>query len=202
MTEDRNLLFEPVEENPMIAWRGAARYIDPRFRPAFDMECEALRFVRQQIGLDNLQVMVPFCRSPEEGKEVVRLLDGFGLSPDAGVPLFLMVELPSNVLEAERFIDLSRDLEMLGPSALGIVCFRFNNPDVGMSPETLEELNTLIQEEIVDSGLAMMSSTRLRDTFSLRLSILNYRSTWGDVKDTLEAVVRIGHRLSEEMMNP
>jgi pyruvate,water dikinase len=98
-------LFEPTEENPMIAWRGASRYIDPRFLPAFDMECEALRFVRQQIGLDNLQLMVPFCRSPEEGREVVHLLDQRGLSPKAGVPLFLMVELPSNVIEADRFID-------------------------------------------------------------------------------------------------
>jgi pyruvate,water dikinase len=97
-------LFEPHEENPMIALRGASRYIDPRFRPASEMECEALRFVRQQIGLDNLQLMIPFCRSPEEGQEVVRLLDGFGLSPEAGVPLFLMVEVPSNVLDAERFI--------------------------------------------------------------------------------------------------
>jgi pyruvate, water dikinase len=98
-------LFEPVEENPMIAWRGASRYVDPRFLPAFDMECEALQFVRQQIGLDNLQIMVPFCRSPEEGRRVARLLDRWGLSPQAGVPLFLMVELPSNVIEAERFIE-------------------------------------------------------------------------------------------------
>ncbi|MHC4470627.1 MAG: phosphoenolpyruvate synthase [Planctomycetota bacterium] len=97
-------LFEPEEENPMIAWRGASRYIDPRFLPAFDMECDALRFVRQRIGLDNLQLMVPFCRSPAEGKEVVQLLDQRGLSPQAGVPLFLMIELPSNVLEAERFV--------------------------------------------------------------------------------------------------
>jgi len=98
-------LFEPEEENPMIAWRGASRYTDPRFLPAFDMECDALRSVRQQMGLDNLQLMVPFCRTPEEGKKVVRLLDQRGLSPAAGVPLFLMVELPSNVIEAERFID-------------------------------------------------------------------------------------------------
>jgi pyruvate,water dikinase len=97
-------LFEPVEENPMIAWRGAARYVDPRFRPAFDMECEALQFVRQQIGLDNLQIMVPFCRSPEEGRQVAHLLDSRGLSPQAGVPLFLMVEVPSNVIEGDRFI--------------------------------------------------------------------------------------------------
>jgi pyruvate,water dikinase len=106
-------LFEPEEENPMIAWRGASRYIDPRFLPAFDMECDALRYVRQRIGLDNLQLMVPFCRSPEEGKEVVQLLDQRGLSPQAGVPLFLMVELPSNVLDAERFID---EMQLTGGS--------------------------------------------------------------------------------------
>jgi pyruvate,water dikinase len=97
-------LFEPQEENPMIAWRGASRYVDPRFRAAFDMECDALRLVRQTMGLDNLQLMVPFCRTPEEGEKVVGMLDQHGLSPQAGVPLFLMVELPSNVIEADRFI--------------------------------------------------------------------------------------------------
>ena len=106
-------LFEPEEENPMIAWRGASRYIDPAFLPAFDMECDAIRLVRQHIGLDNLQIMVPFCRTPEEGREVVQLLDQRGLSPQAGVPLFLMVELPSNVLEAERFID---EMQLTGGS--------------------------------------------------------------------------------------
>jgi pyruvate, water dikinase len=98
-------LFEPEEENPMIAWRGAARYADERFRPAFEMECEALRRVRVDAGLDNLQVMVPFCRTPEEGGAVTRLLHDRGLGPDDGVPLFLMVELPSNVIDADSFID-------------------------------------------------------------------------------------------------
>jgi pyruvate,water dikinase len=98
-------IFEPQEENPMIAWRGASRYVDASFQPAFDMECEALRVVRQSFGLDNLQLMVPFCRTPEEGERVVGLLDQHGLSPQAGVPLFLMVELPSNVIEADRFIE-------------------------------------------------------------------------------------------------
>lgn len=106
-------LFEPAEENPMIAWRGASRYTDPAFQPAFDMECDALQFVRQQMGLDNLQLMVPFCRSPEEGKAVVHELDQRGLSPAAGVPLFLMVELPSNVIEATRFID---EMQLTGGS--------------------------------------------------------------------------------------
>ena len=106
-------LFEPVEENPMIAWRGAARYADPAFRPAFEMECDALRYVRQMIGLDNLQLLVPFCRTPAEGREVADLLEQRGLGPRSGVPLFLMVELPSNVLEAERFID---EMELSGGS--------------------------------------------------------------------------------------
>ena len=98
-------IFEPVEENPMIAWRGAARYVDDRFLPAFEMECDALRGVRMDLGLDNLQLMVPFCRTPEEGRAVRKLLDARGLAAETGVPLFLMVELPSNVIEAERFID-------------------------------------------------------------------------------------------------
>lgn len=97
-------IFEPQEENPMIAWRGASRYVDDQFSDAFDMECDALRMVRQTFGLDNLQLMVPFCRTPEEGERVVSLLDQHGLSPQAGVPLYLMVELPSNVIEADRFI--------------------------------------------------------------------------------------------------
>lgn len=89
----------------MIAWRGASRYVDAQFSDAFDMECEALRIVRQTLGLDNLQLMVPFCRTPEEGEKVVGLLDQHGLSPQAGVPLYLMVELPSNVIEASTFIE-------------------------------------------------------------------------------------------------
>ena len=101
-------IFEPHEENPMIAWRGASRYVDRRFSAAFEMECDALRMVRQTLGLDNLQLMVPFCRTPEEGERVVEALDQHGLSPEAGVPLFLMVELPSNVIEADRFIERMR----------------------------------------------------------------------------------------------
>ena len=98
-------VFEPVEENPMIAWRGASRYVDPDFLPAFEMECDALRLVQRRLGLDNLELMVPFCRSPEEGAAVSQLLADRGLGPEAGVKLFLMIELPSNVIEADRFID-------------------------------------------------------------------------------------------------
>ncbi len=132
-------LFEPAEENPMIAWRGAARYIDPRFVPAFDMECDALRFVRQQMGLDNLQLMVPFCRSPEEGREVLRFLDDRGLSPNAGVPLFLMVELPSNVTLADRFIEeMSLTGGSIGSNDLVQTVYAVSRDDLSHYPHAVD----------------------------------------------------------------
>lgn len=95
---------------------------------------------------------------------------------------------------AEAYIHASDLLEMLGPASLGIVCFRYRASGTDLDPQELEELNEAIQGEIVDSGLAMMSSTRLRGAFSLRLAILNYRSTWEDVHSTLRAVEEIGSR--------
>ena len=99
-------IFEPVEENPMIAWRGASRYLDEKFKPAFEMELDAMKAVKYEYGLDNLQLMVPFCRTPEEGEMVKDLLDDHGLGPSSGTDLFVMVELPSNVIEADRFIEM------------------------------------------------------------------------------------------------
>jgi len=98
-------IFEPLEENPMIAWRGASRYLDTNFKPAFEMELKAMSSVRHDFGLDNLQLMVPFCRSPEEGEAVKDLLNTHNVGPASGVPLFVMVELPSNVIDAENFIE-------------------------------------------------------------------------------------------------
>jgi aromatic-L-amino-acid decarboxylase len=98
---------------------------------------------------------------------------------------------------AEVYIKASSDLELLGAATLGIVCFRFNPPGRGMDPEALEGLNLSIQNEIVGSGLAMMSSTRLRGVFSLRLAIMNYRSAWYDVLVTIQAVEEIGRRMTD-----
>ena len=89
----------------MIAWRGASRYLDPIFKPAFEMECEAMASVFHDFGLSNLQLMVPFCRSPEEGEAVKDLLEEHAIGPSNSVPLFVMVELPSNVIDADAFID-------------------------------------------------------------------------------------------------
>jgi len=99
-------IFEPVEENPMIAWRGASRYLDEKFRPAFEMEIDAMKSVKHEFGLDNLQLMVPFCRTPEEGEMVKDLLESNGIGPSSGTDLFVMVELPSNAIEADRFMDM------------------------------------------------------------------------------------------------
>ena len=106
-------IFEPLEENPMIAWRGASRYLDDKFRPAFEMELAAMKSVKNDYGLDNLQLMVPFCRTPEEGERVRELLEEHGLGPSSGTDLFVMVELPSNVIEADRFIEM---MELSGGS--------------------------------------------------------------------------------------
>ena len=99
-------IFEPVEENPMIAWRGASRYLDEKFKPAFEMEIAAMKSVKYDFGLDNLQLMVPFCRTPEEGQMVKDLLEENDIGPSSGTDLFVMVELPSNAIEAYRFMDM------------------------------------------------------------------------------------------------
>ncbi|MXV64171.1 pyruvate, water dikinase [Natronorubrum sp. JWXQ-INN-674] len=97
--------YEPDEANPMLGWRGASRYYDEAFREAFRLECEALRQVRQEVGLDNVIVMVPFCRTPEEGERVLELMDEYGLSSDE-MDVYVMAELPSNIVLADRFAAL------------------------------------------------------------------------------------------------
>jgi pyruvate, water dikinase len=98
-------LYEPLEENPMLGFRGAARYISTNFRPAFELECRALKKVRNEMGLTNVEIMVPFVRTLDEGKAVVELLAANGLRRgEAGLRLIMMCEIPSNVLLAEEFL--------------------------------------------------------------------------------------------------
>ena len=97
-------LFEPKEQNPMIGWRGASRYYDAKFRPAFELECQALKKVREQMGLTNVKVMIPFCRTIEEGKKVIKILNQNGLKQGVnGLEVYCMVEIPANVILAEQF---------------------------------------------------------------------------------------------------
>ncbi|MCX6814792.1 MAG: phosphoenolpyruvate synthase [Candidatus Aenigmarchaeota archaeon] len=95
--------FEPKEENPMIGWRGASRYYDPGFVEAFELECKALKVVRNDMGLENVIVMVPFCRTVEEGKKVLAECERFGLSRKSGCKFYVMAEIPSNIILAHEF---------------------------------------------------------------------------------------------------
>jgi pyruvate,water dikinase len=98
--------YEPHEENPMLGFRGAARYTDSGFAPCFELECRAIRRVRDDMGLPNVQVMVPFVRTVDEGRRVVELLAGNGLvRGERGLKVIMMCELPSNALLAERYLE-------------------------------------------------------------------------------------------------
>lgn len=96
--------FEPVEHNSMIGWRGASRYYDPLYKDAFGLECIAIKKVREEMGIDNIIVMVPFCRTVEEGKEVLKTMEEFGLKRgENGLQVYMMAEIPSNVILVDEF---------------------------------------------------------------------------------------------------
>lgn len=109
--EYKNLLggeiYEPDEENPMIGWRGASRYYDIKYINAFKLECMAIKYAREKMGMNNVVVMIPFCRTPNECKKVSNLMTQFGIPRGKnGMKLFLMCEIPSNVIEADNFAPL------------------------------------------------------------------------------------------------
>jgi len=95
--------FEPEEENPMLGWRGASRYYSAGYREGFALECRAVRRAREEIGLKNIVVMIPFCRSPEEADRVLEEMSRHGLARGNGLEVFVMCEIPSNVILAEQF---------------------------------------------------------------------------------------------------
>ena len=135
--------FEPKEENPMIGFRGAARYAHPAYAAGFALECAALRRVRNEMGLTNLRVMIPFCRRVEEARKVIEAMAGHGLKRgENGLEIYVMCEIPNNVIQIDAFAELfdgfsigSNDLTQL---TLGvdrdseIVAFDFDERDPGM----------------------------------------------------------------------
>jgi pyruvate,water dikinase len=106
--EYRNLIggeiYEPKEENPMIGWRGASRYYHPNFRKAFELEVLAFKSVREEMRLKNVVPMVPFCRTPEEGREVAKIIKSIIQDPE--LKIYVMCEIPSNVLLADEFLEI------------------------------------------------------------------------------------------------
>jgi len=96
--------YEPTEDNPMIGWRGASRYYEEGYQKAFELECKALKRVREDMGLNNVKVMVPFCRTVEEGKKVIKVMENFGLKRGVNnLEVYVMCEIPSNVILAEEY---------------------------------------------------------------------------------------------------
>ena len=99
--------YEPVEENPMLGFRGASRYYNPRYQRGFELECRAMRKVREEMGLTNLKLMVPFCRTVEEGRKVLGEMAKHGLRQhENGLEVYVMCEIPSNVILAEEFAEI------------------------------------------------------------------------------------------------
>ena len=148
--------YEPHEENPMIGFRGASRYVDPSFKDAFALECRAMKKVREEMGLTNAWVMIPFVRTLEEGRKVIDVLAEFGLRKgEYGLKIIMMCELPSNALLADEFLDIfdgfsigSNDLTQLTLGLdrdSGIVAHLFDERDaavkklLGMAIKTAKE---------------------------------------------------------------
>jgi pyruvate, water dikinase len=142
--------YEPKEENPMLGLRGAARYVSRMFRPAFELECRALRKVREKLGFNNVEVMIPFVRTVEECAAVVGLLGDNGLRRgEQGLRLIMMCEIPSNVLLAEDFLQHvdgfsigSNDLTQL---TLGI------DRDSGLVAEGFDERNPAVKKLLAEA---------------------------------------------------
>ncbi len=100
-------LFEPEEENPMIGWRGASRYYSPDYKDAFGLECRAMKKIRDEMGLTNVEIMIPFPRTVEEAKKVIETMAEYGLRQgENGLKIIGMCEIPSNVIMAEEFLDV------------------------------------------------------------------------------------------------
>ena len=99
--------YEPVEENPMLGFRGASRYYNPRYQAGFALECRAMKKVRDEMGLKNLKLMVPFCRTVEEGRKVIAEMAKHGLKRgEDNLEIYVMCEIPSNVILADEFAEI------------------------------------------------------------------------------------------------
>lgn len=143
--------FEPIENNPMIGWRGASRYYSPEFREAFELECRAIKRVRDDMGITNVKAMVPFCRSLDEAHKVLDIMAENGLRRgENGFEAYMMVEIPANVILAAQFADLfdgfsigSNDLTQL---TLGVD--RDNHTVAHVYDENNEAVKVLIREAV------------------------------------------------------
>jgi pyruvate,water dikinase len=151
--------FEPKEENPMIGWRGASRYYDPKFKPAFMLEAAAVKKVREEMGLTNVIPMVPFCRTPEEGMKTQDAMAEAGLYTTYGLhgkktkgkavtPIYVMCEIPSNVLNADAFLDIFDGMS-IGSNDL-TQCTMGLDRDSGIVTKIANEKNPAVERLIAE----------------------------------------------------
>jgi pyruvate,water dikinase len=140
--------YEPVEENPMLGFRGASRYYNERYKAGFALECRAMKKVRDEMGLNNVKLMVPFCRTVEEGRKVISEMEKHGLNRgEGGLEVYVMCEIPSNVILAEDFAEIfdgfsigSNDLTQL---ILGV------DRDSEIVADIFDERNAAVKKMIV-----------------------------------------------------
>ncbi len=137
--------FEPVEENPMIGWRGASRYYHPQYKEGFVLEARAIRRAREEFGLKNLLVMVPFCRTPDEGRRVLEVLRECGLAQgEDGLEVYVMAELPSNVFLAEEYARIF-DGFSIGSNDLTQLCLGVDRDSALVAP-LFDERNAAVKQ--------------------------------------------------------
>jgi len=137
-------LFEPLEENPMLGWRGASRYYDHRYQPAFEMECQAMKMAIEKFGLKNISVMVPFCRTPEEGKKVVNIIKKYLKE----TKIYVMAEIPSNVLLINEFLDIFDGMS-IGSNDLTQLIMGIDRDNAGLA-HIANENNEAVKKMIAD----------------------------------------------------
>jgi len=162
--------FEPKEGNPMIGWRGASRYYSREFKPAFELECAAIKKVRNQMKLTNLKAMVPFCRTTAEAEQVIKIIAANGLKQGdnpllakegagGGFELYCMIEIPSNIILAEDFAKLydgfsigSNDLTQL---ALGV------DRDSALVSQVYDENNAAVKK-LIEQVIKVAKKTKTK----------------------------------------
>jgi pyruvate,water dikinase len=139
-------LFEPLEENPMLGWRGASRYYDSQYQPAFEMECQAMKMAIEKFGLKNISVMVPFCRTPAEGKKVATIIKKYLQE----TKIYVMAEIPSNALLINEFLDIFDGMS-IGSNDLTQLVMGIDRDNAGLAKianENNEAVKKMIKEII------------------------------------------------------
>jgi pyruvate,water dikinase len=146
--------FEPLEENPMIGWRGASRYYHPEYKEGFLLEARAIRRAREEFGLKNLKIMVPFCRTPGEGRRVLEVLREGGLvQGEDGLEVYVMAELPSNVFLADEYAEIF-DGFSIGSNDLTQLCLGVDR-DSALVAQLFDERNAAVRQacaRIIDAA--------------------------------------------------